>query len=238
MSLKTILLFLLAVTLAFAGGFFLANRLNRAGSGNAAGSPAANTSRDKGIKEDYLSEKEIRRKLAEAEKNPGDFDFQRNLGVALYRYASIKEDRSLHTEIAKLLERAHRIRPQDREVLLTLGGVRFELGQEKKSAAENERARAAYIKAIELDNEGIEARIGLALCYLYGFPPEPENAVRELRSAYRIEPSDKRTLRFLIETLVVLKEPEQARGYFEELRNLGAREPLLRDLNKLIASPQ
>ena len=42
-----------------------------------------------------LSDEEIKQKIAEADKNPENFNYQKNLGIGLYRYATIKQNPAL-----------------------------------------------------------------------------------------------------------------------------------------------
>jgi hypothetical protein len=59
--------------------------------------------------ETALSEGEIRQRIIEAEQNPDNFSFQKNFGLALYRYAVIKQDDKMLAEVEKILNRAYRL---------------------------------------------------------------------------------------------------------------------------------
>ena len=42
-----------------------------------------------------LTDEEINETIAKADQNPDDFDTQRNVGVAIYRYGAMKQDEKL-----------------------------------------------------------------------------------------------------------------------------------------------
>src|SRR5205809_578982 len=78
------------------GGFLLANSLNRTEMNSLrAQLDESKTSRStdpKNSDESTLSGDEIKTKIAEADKNPGNLSFQKDLGIALYRYSAMKQD--------------------------------------------------------------------------------------------------------------------------------------------------
>ncbi len=122
-----------AVVVSFFGGFLLANALNRSELNTLRAeierlktSPNASSQNNSELS---LSEEEIRRKIAEADKNPDNSNFQKNLGLALYRYAAMKQDADLLSEVTRLLTRANQKDKQDYDVLITLGNTYFALGK-------------------------------------------------------------------------------------------------------------
>ena len=96
---KLFWLSIIAVVVGFLSGFLLANALNR----NELSSLRAENERlakstnqtSQSASELFLSDEEIREKIAEADQNPKNFAFQKNLGLALYRYAAMKQDAEL-----------------------------------------------------------------------------------------------------------------------------------------------
>ena len=77
-----------------------------------------------------LSKEEIRKKIVDAEENQNNFTFQKELGLALYRYAIMKRDQELVSEVVKLLERANKLNPKDYDVLVSLGNAHFDIGRQ------------------------------------------------------------------------------------------------------------
>src|SRR5687767_13221499 len=93
---NTIAFVIVAAIGGFIGGFWLANSLNRSAANSPL--PVANTAPAKVVNSntDELSNEEIAAKIGEADKNPTDFAYQKNLGISLYKYAvSVKKDPSL-----------------------------------------------------------------------------------------------------------------------------------------------
>src|SRR5436190_14922353 len=99
MSAKTAWIIVIAALAGAAAGFILANSINRSELSNLraenerlkTSAPAANSA-DAGAD---LSEEEINATIARADNNAGDFDTQRNVGVAIYRYGAMKQDEKL-----------------------------------------------------------------------------------------------------------------------------------------------
>lgn len=91
---------------------------------------------------DELTPEEISAKLAEADQNASNFQFQKDLGIALYRYSAIKNDQRVLSEAARILERANALRADDVDVLVNLGNAYFDVGYVKKELASFEKARS------------------------------------------------------------------------------------------------
>lgn len=107
---KVFWLSIAAVVVSFVGGFLLANALNRselnalrAENERLKTSSNESTENQTGL---ALSDEEIREKIAEADRNPNNYPFQKNLGLALYRYAAMKQDADLLAEAGRFLSRA------------------------------------------------------------------------------------------------------------------------------------
>ena len=100
MNTKIFWLSIAAVIISFGGGFLLANALNR----NEISTLQAENARLKTAQDTQkqneaelsLSGDEIKQKIAEADQNPTNFAFQKSLGMALYNYASMKQDTDLY----------------------------------------------------------------------------------------------------------------------------------------------
>ncbi len=99
MANKSYLITIIAVLVSFAVGFLLANALNRDEldavrlENNRLKTSEANNTQN--TTELTLTNDEIQTKIADADANPGNFTFQKNLGLALYRYGSMKKDSAL-----------------------------------------------------------------------------------------------------------------------------------------------
>ena len=162
---------LLALIAGFAGGFLLANKLNsseiaalRAQAGQ---QPASNVTTSQPNADTTLTSDELRTKIAEADRNPTSFSYQKNLGVALYRYASMKQDESLLGESIRILTRANGLDGKDFDVLVALGNAHFDVGFFKKDLPSFQTARELYAKALDIKPGDADVRtdqIGRASC--------------------------------------------------------------------------
>src|SRR5580765_4295428 len=114
---NTVMFVIIAALAGFIGGFLLANSINRsemaALRANGTQPAASNSNISQAQDETELTPGEIRGKIAEADKNPTNFAFQKNLGVALYRYAAMKQDDNLLSEATRILDRAYSLNDRD-----------------------------------------------------------------------------------------------------------------------------
>ena len=117
MNKKVFWLSIIGIVISFAGGFLLANALNRkeiedlkaqVGNLKAAPQPFQENNSDQALSDD-----EIRQKISEADNNPENIEFQKNLAMALYRYATMKQDPKWLNDIARMLNRVYEKNPKD-----------------------------------------------------------------------------------------------------------------------------
>src|SRR3954452_11558016 len=109
MSSRYVLLCLAGIIAAFAGGFLLANALNRSEIDTLRSQVAARPTEENGGERQSgseLSDDEIQSKTREADSDPTNFKSQKNLGIALSRYASLKQDEKLLVEATRIIDRA------------------------------------------------------------------------------------------------------------------------------------
>src|SRR5688500_16743141 len=134
MDTRSITFIFLAAIVGFIGGFVLANKLNGSQIAELRAQAAQkqptnrNASQSSTSKEPELTTEEQRAKIAYAYKSPQNFGFQKDLGIALYRYGAMKQDDGLLLEAARILERADSLRPRDFDVLVALGNAHFDIG--------------------------------------------------------------------------------------------------------------
>ena len=145
MTTKFWLISLVAVIASFFGGFLMANALNRAelNSLKAENEKLKNTAKNAQDDEQQpvLDDSELKAKIAQADQNPQDFDFQKKLGLALGKYASIKQDPDLLKEAVRILARANGLQKTDADILVGLGNAHFDLGYFNKDNNELAAAR-------------------------------------------------------------------------------------------------
>src|SRR5437764_10267918 len=171
MEKNTILISVIALLAGFIGGFLLANTVNRSEMNairaqitvpQTANSLADNKN---GRNDATLTPEEIRDKIAEADKNPDNLSFQKNLGIGLYRYGALKQDEDVIGEAARILTRADSIDPKDFDVLVSLGNAHFDLGFAKKDVTGFQKARDEYVKALAIRDDA-DVRTDLGISYL------------------------------------------------------------------------
>src|SRR6266700_928785 len=120
MDKKFLLVSFLAIAASFIGGFFIANALNRGelNTLRAENEKMRSASPERPDVQDdaSISDNELHAKIAEADRSPENFEYQKNLGLALYKYAAIKRDDSLLKESARILDRATKLKKDDFDV--------------------------------------------------------------------------------------------------------------------------
>lgn len=236
---KNLVIAATALLFGFAIGFFVANSLNRGEVDEikrqveqlkAPAEMRANSD------DAALSEEEIRTKIAEADANPGDVRFQTNLGIALYRYGSMKRDPVLIREAGRLLNRANALEGNNFDILAGLGSVNFDLGY---LAGENDKfaaSRAFYRKASNLRPDDSSLLTNIGLTYFLSQPPAMESALVNFEHSLKVNPNDERALEYIVRSLVSLNQRGKASGYFERLRAANPSNPAVGELQALVGS--
>jgi tetratricopeptide (TPR) repeat protein len=231
MTTKLLTLSIIGVLLSFIGGFLLANSLNR----NEINGLRADNERMKknqsGVPQNQtdetLSEEELRLKIAEADKSPNNFSYQRNLGLALYRYGAMRQDPNLIAEAARLLQRAYDNNPKDYDVTVALGNSFYDIGFFKKELSGFVKAREFYRTALEQKPNDADVRVDLGLSYYLAEPPELDKAAAELEKALEANPKQERALQFMTQTMIRQNKMAEAEKYLARLREINPQTPAL-----------
>lgn len=240
MNNSSIAFIILALIAGFAGGFMLANKLNgseiaslRAQAGQ---QPSANSSQPQNTSDTTISNDELKSKIAEADKNPGNFAYQKNLGVSLYRYASMKQDNDLLAEAIRILTRANGLDGKDFDVLVALGNAHFDVAFFKKDAAEFQIARDLYTKALEQKPGDADVRTDFGLTYFLQQPPAYDKAVAELQQVIGANPKHDRAMQFLVQTYVKQGKITEADKMIAKIIELNPTNPAITDLRSQISA--
>lgn len=240
-----------AVIISFAGGFLLANALNRreldelhAEVGRLKTAPPVEEEKDS---QAALTDEEISRKIAEADKNPDDIESQKNLGMALYRYAIIKQESKRLPEIAKLLNRVVEKNPKDYNTLITLGDIYFDLAQNAANAASGEaktdqnkniaQSREFYRKALVMNPNDSQLQTDLGATFLFANPPDNEKAIAEFQKSLQTSPKNEKTLEFIVKALINTDKTAEAQKYFNKLKEVNPKNEALPDLESQFSQP-
>jgi tetratricopeptide (TPR) repeat protein len=237
MSSRYFLLTLAAVLAAFAGGFLLANALNRSEIEKLRSENSRLSSSDRTAdksSDTALSDDEIKAKISQADSDPTNFQYQRNLGIALYRYASMKQDTRLLAEATRIIDRAAALKQDDRELIVARGNAHFDTGLVKKDNSELETARGCYEQALKLKADDSDVQTDLGLTYFLFDPPDIERAVSDFKKSIAIDPRHEKSLVFLIQALSKQQKSDEAKQYLAKLKSINPNNEALAGLTSLV----
>ncbi len=226
----------LVALLTFVGGFLLANSLNRAETERMRSEIEKSAQKTASQGDLELTETEIDSKVAEADARPQDLLFQKNLGIALYRYGAMKQDVGTIEKAIKLLERANKLNPNDVDILIALGNAHFDIGYFNKVNNSLEKARSYYDAAVKIRPQDVELRTDLGLTYFLQQPSDLEKASSEFDRALAINPEHEKTLQFYIQTLAKQNNAAKASELIERLRKANPQNPALPELASIVNS--
>ena len=245
MDKNTVLYVIAALLLGFIGGFLLANSMNRseiAGLRAQSVQPpptanaGANTATQSNSSEPSLTDDEIKAKLAEADSNPTNFDFQKNLGTALYKYASMKDLPGLLPDTVRLLERADSLNNKDFEVIVALGNAHFDQGFQKKDAGEFEKARETYARALALHPVDTDVQTDNAITWIVQPSPDYAKAAAALEKIVAANPKHTRSMQFLAQSYIKLGRTADAQKIVDKIKAIDPTDKSIADLTQQIAS--
>ena len=228
MLLKHYIICGIAVLLGFAGGFLLANALNRSGmdrldSGLKSSSGQGKTTEKPGNLD--LAESEIREKLSQAANDPENFPLQKGLGLALYQFAALKQDEKRLDDVEVLLQRAYALNPDDYEVLVAFGSINIDLAKIQKDPLKIKKARGIFAKALEKNPKDVRVLNTLASTYLAGDDPDPDRAIIYLNDAMSADKRNEAALLNLASAYLAKGNTAKAREYVSKLKELNRSNP-------------
>lgn len=241
MDKNTALYVIIALLAGFIGGFLLANKLNRdelmgKTSTIAANSNSPNSSQTSDPPE--LSEAEIRAKIDEADRNPSNFDFQKQLGVGLYRYAVTQSSVPLLQEARRILERAYSLNDRDHDVIVAWGNAEFDIGFFEKDAKKFAVARDLYVKALAIEPTDADVQTDLSITYLLQSEPDLDKAITGLKKAQTMNTKHPRSLQFLVEALIRKGEMKEAQQSLDKLKEMDPKNRMIAELETKMIAPQ
>lgn len=225
----------LAVALSFAGGFFLANALNRNDLDRLrAENERLKTTQPDPSKDIENADQEIQAKIKEAEANPKDYQLQRGLGMALYRYGSMKQDVALLNQTVVILERALAIEPNERDLQIALANTHFDLDYFGKTGTDYQKAETVYRSILKETPDDVEIRTDLGLTLFLREPPDLQAAIKEFETALKKEPRHKKALQFMVRAKWRSGEPKEAAKFLDELRAVDPGSQAVSELSTLL----
>ncbi len=223
----------------FIVGFVFANSINRNAANTAPQTLSSNSNTAAPAQpggEQELSPDEIRAKIAEADKNPTVFSFQKDLGIALYRYAAMKQDVSILTEAARILERADSINSKDFDVVVAYGNATFDIGFFKEDAASFQRSREIYTRALAIKPGDADVMTDLGISYYVQKPPAYDKAITELVKVSEANPKHERSLQFLIQAYVKQNKIAEAEKALSKLKSINPTGNAIGEMTSLITA--
>ena len=242
MNSKFFWLSILGIILSFFGGFYLANTLNgsemnrlRAENEQLKKNPAQNPGDNS---DNTLSEAEIRQRIAEADRNPSNLSFQRNLGLALLNYGILKQNTDLIAESARILQRAYDGNPNDFDVTVGLGTAFYDIASMKNDSAGFIKAREFYARALEQKPDNAAVRADFGSTFVFANPPDFEKANTELQKALQQDPKNQRALFLMTQTLIKQNKSSEAEKYLARLKEINPNTPSLAELTSQMAKEE
>ncbi|MBA3804235.1 MAG: tetratricopeptide repeat protein [Acidobacteria bacterium] len=246
MNKHNILYAIIGLLLGFIIGFIFANQTNRSAVDNspsaetrtrsnqapAAGETGAQAATGK--TPGSPTEAEIREAITKADARPEDASLQRSFGMVLYRYANQTQNASFLPDVARMLKRAFETNPKDRDLLVALGNVFFDMGQASDPAHFAE-ARDYYQKALEIKSDDANVRTDLGLTYYFGQPSDPQRAIAEYRKSLALDSRHEPTLQNLAAALISAGKTEEAQKFIDQLNGINPSNPALPDLRAQMA---
>jgi len=238
MQKNTILFVIIAALGGFIAGFLLANSINRsqltAGpvkkeTTSSSATPAADDSNSE------LTAAEIKSKIAEADKNPTNFEYQKSLGTALYRYANATQAPELLSESARILDRANSIKSGDFDVLVSLGNARFDIAYATTDTAGFKTARDIYTQALEIKPNDPDVTTDRALTYFFQSPADYDKAASELQRVSDANPKHERSLQFLVQVFVKQNKIPEAEKALAKIKSINPSNRSLSELESKIS---
>ncbi|MEP7214033.1 MAG: tetratricopeptide repeat protein [Acidobacteriota bacterium] len=237
MEKKVLTIALLSLIAGSTIGFLVANRLNRSEleslrTENARLRAPAQPVDD----EPTLSDEELRTRIKKADDDPSDIRYQKNLGVALYRYASMKKDVALLKESTRLLKRVLAADRDGFDVNVALGNAYFDIGYFGSDSAGYAESRQYYETALKKKPDDASVRTDYGLTYFLQQPPDYSRAISEFTAALRSDPKNEKALEFSTQAYMKLNDSANAHKTLEQLKAVNASNPSIAGLASAISA--
>jgi len=237
MNRNALLIGIVSALVGVVGGFLLANTLNR-GELSTLRTENERLKTQTGSGGSSLNEGEINATIAKADQNVADLTLQRNVGVAIYRYAAMKQDVTLLQQSVRILTRAFDLKPDDYDVILTLGNAYFDIGYFSKDNDALAKAREFYSKALVVKADDVNVRTDVGLTYFLETPPDFARSITEFRRSLDTDPKHEKTLQFMIQALAKQNNFAEASKYLDQLRAVNPQNGSLRELAAMLIDQQ
>lgn len=229
---------IIALLVGLIGGFLLANSMNRSEI-NAlrarGGVPPAQLT-PANSQDQTLTEAELKAKIDEADNNPSNFAFQKDLGIALYRYATLKQDVGVLAESQRILDRANSLNSRDFDVLVHLGNAYFDLGFSKKEAGSFQKAREIYASALQIRPSDTDVETDIGISYFWQPTPDYPKAAAQLEKVSSANPMHARSMQYLARSYIKLGKFADAEKIIAKIKNIDPDPAGMAELNSELAA--
>lgn len=240
MDKNTILYVIIALLTGFIGGFLIANSINRSEINSLRAQAGRQTSQtaqpQSNTQEQTLSDAELKAKIAEADKSPSNFAFQKDLGIALYRYAAMKQDVSILAEAQRILERANSLNGRDFDVAVALGNSYFDIAFDKKDGAGFQKAREIYENALQIKPDDADVQTDIGISYYWQPSPDYNKAVAVLEKVSTANPTHTRSMQYLARSYIKLGKFTEAEKAVGKIKSINPNQEGLAELNAELTS--
>ena len=236
MDKNTILYVIIALLAGFIGGFLLANSMNRTEINALRGQGGRQTSQpaqgnQSNPQDQTLSEAELKAKIDEADKSPSNFAFQKDLGIALYRYAAMKQNVTILTEAQRILERANSLNGRDFDVLVALGNSHFDIAFDKKDGTGFQKAREIYADALQVRPDDADVQADIGISYFWQPSPDYPKAAAQLEKTSTANPMHTRSMQYLARSYIKLGKFADAEKTNAKIKNIDPNAAGMAELN-------
>lgn len=151
---------------------------------------------------------EVAQTITTARNEPGNFDAQMKAAAL---FAEIQRfDQALN-----FYERAYKVKPDDFNVLTSLGNVTFDM--ERFSDSEK-----WYREALRQRPDDVDIRTDLGLTYYLRKPPDLDKAIATFRESLARNPKHEKTLQNLITALIDKGDTSSAKKMVQELEKVNS----------------
>lgn len=238
MEKKVLTIALLSLIAGIIIGFLVANRLNRSELDSLRNENASLKAAPQTVDGDgpTLSDEELRSRIQKADQNPSDLDYQKNLGVGLYRYASMKKDAQLLKEATRLLKRVLASDPSGFDINVALGNAYFDIGYFGEDSAAFAEARQYYETALKKKPDDAPVRTDYGLTFFLQQPPDLNRTITELNAALGKDPKNERALEFATQAYLKLNDKANAIKSLERLKAANSSNPSIAGLSSAISA--
>jgi tetratricopeptide (TPR) repeat protein len=220
---KNIIILFVAIIASFIAGFAIANSINRSEILSLESDLVKSKTEQKEIAGQTLSIDEIKQRVNEADADPTNIDFQRKLGIALYTYATMKQDPSYLNDISRILARADKNEATDFDLIATIGSVFLDRAISKSENESFAESRKYFERALKIKPDDLKAQGNYASTFLLENPSNPAKAIVGFEKCLAIDATFEPAFEGLIQASILQMNLDKAQEYLGKLKLLNSK---------------